>query len=171
MIDRVIRWVIEDLTWERVFFGAVVFLVTLAGSLLVVGFLLVKLPATYFQDSHSRDFWVDRHPLLRLTARIGKNVLGALLIVVGMILTLPGIPGQGLLTILIGLMLLDVPGKRRLERKIVGRPRVLRAINRLRKRFGRPPLVLGGRRGEVRQSTLADSVGGARGANGPTALD
>jgi hypothetical protein len=158
MIDRIVAWVLEDLTWGGVFFGASLFLATLVGSLLVVGVLLVKLPVTYFQDFHSRDFWVDRHPALRLTARIGKNVLGAILVVVGIVLMLPGVPGQGMLTILIGLMLLDVPGKRRLERRIVGRRRILKAINRLRKRFGRPPLVLGGRRGALLRKRLSGSV-------------
>jgi hypothetical protein len=78
--------------------------------------------------------------------------------VVGIVLTLPGVPGQGMLTILLGLMLLDVPGKRRLERRIVGRRRILKAINRLRKRFGRPPLVLGGRRGALLRERLSSSV-------------
>jgi hypothetical protein len=40
----------------------------------------------------------------------------------GIILALPGVPGQGILTVLIGVMLLEFPGKRRLERAIVGRP-------------------------------------------------
>ncbi len=166
MIDGIIHWLIEDLTWGGVFFGASLFLVTIIGSLLVAGVLLVKLPVTYFQDFHSRDVWADRHPVLRLTARSGKNVLGAILVVVGMILALPGVPGQGLLTILIGLMLLDLPGKRRLERRIVGRPRILRTINRLRKRFGRPPLVLGSRRGEVQRKRLPRDVGTTSGTAG-----
>lgn len=142
------RSLIGDLTWGGALLGAGLFVVTLVGSLLVVGFLLVKLPATYFQDFHSRDFWVDRHPVLRVAARVAKNALGVVLVAMGIVLTLPGIPGQGVLTILVGLMLLDLPGKRRLERRIVGRPRVLRAINGLRKRFGKSPLVLGRLRGE-----------------------
>jgi hypothetical protein len=149
MIERIVSWLLEDLTWGGVFFGVSLVLPTAIGSLLVVAFLLIKLPPTYFQDFHPRDFWVGAHPLLRLGARTGKNVLGAVLVVVGILLTLPGVPGQGVLTLLIGLMLLDIPGKRRLERRIIGRPRVLRAINRLRKRFGKPPLVLGSRRGAV----------------------
>lgn len=166
MTDRILHWFIEDLTWGGVFFGVSLFLVTIIGSLLVAGFLLVKLPATYFQEFHSRDVWVDRHRVLRLTARVGRNVLGAMLIVVGMILALPGVPGQGLLTILIGLMLLDLPGKRRLERRIIGRPRILRTTNRLRKRFGSPPLVLGSRRGEVQRKRLCRAVIGTSGAAG-----
>ena len=158
MTNRFIQWLIEDPTWGGLFFGASVFLVTMIGSLLVAGCLLVKLPVTYFQEFHCRAIWVDRHPVLRLTARSGKNVLGAILLVVGMILALPGVPGQGLLTIVIGLMLLDLPGKRRLERRIVGRPRILRTINRLRKRFGSPPLVLGSRGGDVQRNRLSRSA-------------
>jgi hypothetical protein len=54
----------------------------------------------------------------------------------------PGVPGQGVLTILLGIMLLDFPGKRALETRIVGRPRVNGAVNALRARFGKPPLIL-----------------------------
>jgi hypothetical protein len=60
----------------------------------------------------------------------------------GLLLSLPGIPGQGLLTVLIGLMLVDFPGKLRLERWLIGLPRVLQTVNRLRQRYGRPPLIL-----------------------------
>ncbi len=142
MLERFLEWLVEDLTWGGVLFAVGLFLATFTVSLLVVGFLLVKLPATYFLDSHNRDFWVDRHPLLRTLAHVGKNALGLLLMVVGVMLSLPGVPGQGILTILIGVMLVDFPGKRRLERKLVGRPKVLHAVNRLRARYGKPPLVI-----------------------------
>lgn len=142
MLDRFLDWLIEDLTWGGVLFAVGVFLATFTISLVVVGFLLVKLPATYFQYTHSRDFWADRPPAQRWVGLIGKNVLGYLLVLLGIVLSLPGMPGQGILTILIGVMLLDFPGKRRLERKIIGRPRVFRKVNQLRARFGKPPLVL-----------------------------
>jgi hypothetical protein len=57
-------------------------------------------------------------------------------------MSLPGVPGQGVLTILLGIMLLDFPGKRGLEASIVRRPRVLHAINSVRGRFDKPPLFL-----------------------------
>jgi hypothetical protein len=60
-------------------------------------------------------------------------VLGLLMLV---------LPGQGLLTLLAGLLLLDLPGKRRLERRIIGSPRVLGVVNALRKRWKRPPLEI-----------------------------
>jgi UPF0716 family protein affecting phage T7 exclusion len=68
--------------------------------------------------------------------------LGVVLVVLGILMSVPGVPGQGFLTILLGIMLLDFPGKRNLEYKLVSRPQVLNAINKLRHRFGKPSLVL-----------------------------
>lgn len=122
--------------------GLVLFVVTFAGSLGMVSFMLVKIPATYFHSSHDRDFLVDRHRALRWSGLVVKNLLGAALVILGIIMSLPGVPGQGLLTILLGLMLLDLPGKRAWEQKLVKRPKVLQTINQLRGKFGKPPLVL-----------------------------
>lgn len=71
-----------------------------------------------------------------------KNIAGLLLVLLGLVLSLPGVPGQGLITILIGIMLLDFPGKQKIERKIISRPSVLSNVNRLREKFSRPPLRL-----------------------------
>jgi hypothetical protein len=131
---------ITELTWTKVLIGLGIFLGTILVSVLVVGFILVRLPATYFLDSHCRDLWVDRHPYLRWLGKVLKNLVGVLLVLAG-IVQLVG-PGQGILTMLIGIMLLDFPGKARLERKILRRPGVLKTINGLRARYGRPPLIL-----------------------------
>jgi hypothetical protein len=61
--------------------------------------------------------------------------------VLGLLMSIPGIPGQGLLTVLIGLMLLDFPGRRRLEKALARRRSILAAMNRIRARFGHPPLL------------------------------
>ena len=122
--------------------GVLIFLITFFISLVIVSFILVKLPSTYFQESHARDFWVDRHPSIRWAGLIAKNALGIVLVLLGILMSIPGVPGQGILTILLGVMLVDFPGKRQLEYKLVSRPRVLGTINRLRLRFGKPPLVL-----------------------------
>jgi len=70
---------------------------------------------------------------------IGKNALGYILVVAGIIMLV--LPGQGIFTILIGIMLLNFPGKYQLERWLATRGPVLRSINWLRQRAGRAPLV------------------------------
>ena len=82
------------------------------------------------------------HPVLRALALVGKNVAGVVVFLLGVIMALPGIPGQGVLTMIIGVTLLDFPGKRAFERRMLRHPRVLHAINRLRARFNRPPLEM-----------------------------
>lgn len=125
-----------------VLLGALLFLVTFSVNLAIVSFVLVKLPANYFSKDHSRAFLSGRPPVLRHLGVIGKNLLGVLLVALGIVLSLPGVPGQGILTILLGIMLLDFPGRRSLEHKLVSRPRVFNTINKLRHRFGKPNLVL-----------------------------
>ena len=122
--------------------GVGIFLVTFSANLALVSLILVKIPADYFQDSGKKKFLAKQSPVVRVLAIIGKNVAGVLLVILGVLLSLPGVPGQGILTILLGIMLLDFPGRRRLERRIVGWPKVFNAINKLRRRFDKPPLVL-----------------------------
>ena len=124
------------MNWEHVFWWVLLGITSFAVSIVVITVLLVKLPATYFLDSHERALWIDRHPVIRWTGRVLKNVFGLFLVLFGGILSVPGVPGQGLLTVLLGLVLLDFPGKRHLERKILSRPRVRTIVDRVRARFG-----------------------------------
>ena len=143
MIDWLTRTIHGwGLTWGQVLFGVLFSAATFVVSIAVVTIVLVKLPANYFHSSHAREFLVERHPILRAVGIFAKNLLGLVLVFAGIIMSLPGVPGQGLLTILLGIMLLDFPGKRSLETRIVSRPRVNAAVNALRARFNKPPLML-----------------------------
>lgn len=127
------------MTWERLALFALIFVVTLLASLAIVLLALVRLPETYFTRPR-RPFFGGAHPVLRLFLLGLKNLVGVAVVAAGLLMSLPGVPGQGFLTIFLGLMLVDFPGKYRLERAIIRRPRVNGLINRLRTRFGRPPL-------------------------------
>jgi hypothetical protein len=129
-------------SWQYVAVAAVVWVVSFVVSLAGITVFLVNLPPRYFLAGPQRQTLAQQHPLIRWTFRILKNGLGFLLVVLGGVLSVPGVPGQGLLTALVGLMLIDFPGKRRWERRIVAQPSIHAAINRLRARWGRPPLVL-----------------------------
>ena len=143
MIDWLTRTIHGwGLTWGQVLFGVLFSVVTFVASIAVVTLVLVKLPANYFHSSHAREFLVERHPVLRMVGIFAKNLLGLVLVGFGIVMSLPGVPGQGVLTILLGIMLLDFPGKRRLELKLISRPEVLRGVNAVRARYHKPPLVL-----------------------------
>jgi hypothetical protein len=110
-------------------------------SLFVAGYVLARIPADFFVNHSARGTSV-RHPVLRVLWIITRNVLGWFLIALGVVLSLPGVPGQGILTILMGVVLVDFPGKYGVERWIVSRGFVSRSINMLRAKLGRPPLIV-----------------------------
>jgi hypothetical protein len=132
----------EASVWYLVIGGILGSALISVGGLAVVAALIVRLPPNYFCHSRPRNFWIDRHPVIRWTGLVVKNLLGALAVGLGVILTMPGVPGPGVLMILIGIMLLDFPRKREWERRLVSRPRILGTINQLRTRYGKPPLFL-----------------------------
>lgn len=69
---------------------------------------------------------------------LGRNLLGVLLLLLGFVMLF--VPGQGLLTILVGLFLVDGPGRHRLAVWLLRKPVISRAVQRLRARRGAPPL-------------------------------
>lgn len=110
-------------------------------SLIAVAFIVILLPADYFSnDKREKLDYANSHPLIYYGLLIAKNLLGAVLLCAGIIMLV--LPGQGLLTILVGLMLINFPGKYKLTRAIVNKKPVYKPINWLRNKFNRGPIFL-----------------------------
>ena len=124
----------EILTWLTV--GS---LLTFVVSLATLPWLVAQIPSDYFvhRKRHPTNL-KQGHPIIRMALLIGKNLLGGVLLIGGLLMLF--LPGQGLLTLAMGMLLLDYPGKFTLERKIAQQPRVLNSLNWLRKKTGTPPL-------------------------------
>ena len=128
-------WFVEHWMLLAIFSG-VSFIASIVGCTI----LLASLPSDYFQTKErTRRI---KNPVFRICLSSVKNIFGGVLVVVGVLLSVPGIPGQGILTILTGLIISDFPGKRRLESRLIRLPAILSAANQIRARFRRPPLVL-----------------------------
>ena len=115
-------------------------IVFFVGSLIAIPFILVRLPTDFFDIRVPRPWMEDHHPVLRVLGHLVKNVVGAIFLFVGFLMLF--LPGQGILTMLIGISMLDFPGKRKLEAKLIGQPAVLNTINSMREKFGKPPLII-----------------------------
>lgn len=113
-------------------------LLGVVGSLIGIPWVVARLPRDYF-NRPQRSPWREStgEPLLALLMGVLKNILGALLVLLGLVMLVT--PGQGLLTLLVGLLLMNFPGKYQLERWLVLRPGVLTALNWLRERRNQPP--------------------------------
>jgi hypothetical protein len=103
----------------------------LAGFVLI-SIVVAVLPRDFFTRTRSSKGWV----------KVFKNVLGAALILAGVALSLPLVPGPGFVLLLVGLALVDFPGRRKLLRKAILRPSVHRKLNAFRRKLHRPYFLL-----------------------------
>lgn len=115
-------------------------LLMIVGSIVVVPWLVIRMPRDFLvRDPPLSTEWGHHHPVVRLLLKVVKNVLAYCVIAAGVAMLV--LPGQGVLTIVGGILLADFPGKHRLLRWIITRPQVLRGINWLRERARREPLL------------------------------
>jgi hypothetical protein len=116
-------------------------LIVFAGTLVAIPILVIHIPADYFTRRRiTSDGSPKRHSGVRLVGLVLKNLIGIFFVLCGIALLV--LPGQGIITLLIGIMLLNFPGKLALERRIIERQSVLRAINWMRLKARRPVLKL-----------------------------
>jgi len=109
------------------------------GSLCTIPVILIKIPADYFSSLETKS-WIDIRDLsiFRILYLIFKNMVGIAFILAGLIMLL--LPGQGILTIIVGMSLLNFPGKYRLVRNIIRNKTILNTINKLRSKAAKPPI-------------------------------
>ena len=115
-------------------------IVTFVGTLIIIPILVVRIPADYFTHKRQKQesCYKKQYPAICFIGSVFKNLFGGLFVLAGLAMLF--LPGQGLITILIGIMLLNFPGKLALQLRIVQQPNVLRAINWVRAKADRPAL-------------------------------
>ena len=115
--------------------SSVIFLV----SLLSIGWLVSLIPSDYFINRKESKFKLN-YPVAWIVSVVIKNIFGYILIFGGILMLI--LPGQGLITIFVGLLLSNYPGKYSIEKRIIATPKILKSINWLRKRSNEPPLII-----------------------------
>ncbi|MBH0192754.1 MAG: hypothetical protein HP492_13580 [Nitrospira sp.] len=139
-MDWLLSTVQQYVSAETLVALTVLSIVFFVGSLIAIPFILVRLPTDFFDIRVPRPWMEDHHPVLRVLGHLVKNVVGTIFLFAGFLMLF--LPGQGILTMLIGISMLDFPGKRKLEAKLIGQPAVLNTINGMREKFGKPPLII-----------------------------
>ncbi len=132
---------------HRVLFGwlTTASIALFAISLFALPWLIGRLPADYFTVEGQQRLTAERrsrrtHRWIKLLVRIARNVCGVLIALSGIAMLL--LPGQGIIAIVVGLMLVDYPGKHRIERKLMAKPWVHRPLNWLRAKVKKEPFVV-----------------------------
>jgi hypothetical protein len=121
-----------------IWFGSISLFIFLF-SLLTIKWLVALIPEDYFINKRVSKIR-SINPLLWYVFLIIKNIIGYSLILGGVMMLV--LPGQGIFTIIIGLMLSNYPGKYSIERRFIAIPSILKSINWLRRKSNKPPINL-----------------------------
>jgi len=105
------------------------------GIVLSMPILLINIPINYFANKRNEGIIRGIKFPFNILLLVIKNIIGFLLIIVGIILLFA--PGQGILTVFSGLILMNFPGKRRLELYVVRKHSVINVINWIRGKAGK----------------------------------
>ena len=144
MLETARAWLDANstLVWALVGLSAVTFV----GSLIALPWIVASLPRDYFLRQEGWvPAWGRHHPLVRWSLRIVKSGLGIVLIATGFAML--ALPGQGLLTLVVGLMLLEFPGKRRFVRWLGRQRRVRAGLDWVRAKMHKPAFTTDDTRG------------------------
>jgi len=136
MIDQFIQfaesWISKEMWVGLIMFSVIAFV----GTLIAIPAILIRLPPDYFKNHHHKPWFANHHPVIRTLGLLIKNIAGIIFLLAGIAMLF--LPGQGLLTMLLGILFIDFPGKHRLEQKLIQHPQVLKAINAFREKAGKP---------------------------------
>jgi len=114
--------------------------ITFIGSLIAIPLIIGRLPADYFilhrqvvEERHRR------HPALAKLIFLARNIIGILLFLAGTAMLF--LPGQGIITMLIGISFMDFPGKNRVVDYLVRQQKIAGAMNWMRRKQKKPPFA------------------------------
>ena len=137
-VAAIFTWMDENsyIVTASLIFSVVLFI----ASPFIIAWIAVRMPKDYFVGEERSDKVSSKlNPVLYYTFRVVKNLIGVVLVLAGIAMLV--LPGQGILTILIGVSLIHFPGKYKVERWLVSRPAVFNSINWIRRKAEVPELI------------------------------
>ena len=137
--EKIISW--SSMNSDLLFLLGSLSIFILIISVFMMVLIISFLPEDYFKSENRNlisSIQNSRYPLLKLLVLITKNFFGVLLLLSGILMLV--LPGQGVLTIITGLVFMDYPGKYKFERKLLRQKGVINSINWIRSRLSKPPL-------------------------------
>ena len=137
--EKIISW--SSMNSDLLFLLGSLSIFILIISVFMMVLIISFLPEDYFKSENRNlisSVQNSRYPLLKLLVLITKNFFGVLLLLSGILMLL--LPGQGILTIITGLVFMDYPGKYKFERKLLRQKGVINSINWIRSRLSKPSL-------------------------------
>ena len=110
--------------------------ITFCVSVVAIPLIVARLPTDYFLHNQKSD---PPSSFFNRVVQLARNIFGCMIVFAGLLMLI--LPGQGVITIFIGVFLLDVPGIRAVKTRLLARSRVQIGIDWLRFKCGKPPMT------------------------------
>jgi hypothetical protein len=130
MIDSAYQYLLGHT--ELFFWIAVASACMLVICIVALPYVVATIPDDYFEKEKRPSQYKQLPYPLSIVFIVAKNLAGLILVLCGIVMLV--LPGQGILTLLIGILFLDYPGKYRLEKKLMSYPAILKPINWMRRK-------------------------------------
>jgi len=117
---------------------ALLSLFTFILSLISLPFIIRRIPSDYFLKLSKEQPKVKGYDIKSVLIILFRNIFGFCLLLAGVAMLF--LPGQGLITILVSLILMDFPGKKRVIAYLTGKKSVQKSIDWVRKKTKRKPI-------------------------------
>jgi hypothetical protein len=113
---------------------------------IVVSYIITQMDKRYFIRQKKDDALAKKTPKKVLIHNILDYVIKAAKIIIGVFLLMCGIlmlvlPGQGIITMIIGLSLIPFPGKDKFEQNLLARKSVRSSLNWIRAKANKDPFI------------------------------
>lgn len=108
-------------------------------SLIIIPWIICLMPSDFFRHRQQDKKKESRHPAMSTLLFFLRNLFGVVLLLAGILMLF--LPGQGILTIILAIGLLDFPGKRRAKDAFLRRHSVHTGLNWIRKKGRRAPFT------------------------------
>ena len=122
-------------------FSTIVIVVLYLAAMALVPWMIIRLPSDYFlKEEREKYLFKDSSPLVKSVFILLKNIVGGILVLAGIAMLF--LPGQGKLTIIAGIFLMDFPYKYKFEKWIIRQPAIFKVLNKIRKKADKAPFSL-----------------------------
>jgi ABC-type transport system involved in multi-copper enzyme maturation permease subunit len=115
----------------------IISLITFIASIVLIPLVIKRMPVDYFTNVAYHT--IDVSSVYKLTMFLIKNMIGLVLIIAGIIMLIT--PGQGIISIIIGLFLMQFKYKYKLEQKLIANDMTFKGLNWIRKKSNQKPFL------------------------------
>lgn len=144
--NNIANYLMETFGANFIFLTIIITTTTAIAYFIFISYIITKLDKRYFirrqlseEDGIIPPHLTSMHSNRTKLLKMAKMLVGVSFLLIGLVMLV--LPGQGLITMLIGFSLLPFPGKNKMEQNILSRKSVRSSLNWIRIKANKDPFI------------------------------